>query len=221
MVEDYSARKLSVRTDKFPGLSGLALEYSYILNDQYVAGLWRKDLLRGLGWRSGFEEKKGEGIRPLKGTMKSHSSSYGPSWSWGKMNSSISYDIVRHVKGTLEDKVEHGETPRDPEIVSVDIVPEGEDPNGTLISGVIHLRGQLLPAKTNKDGHLIVRHQPFIVYWDLPRAAREVKLLNLGAVGVALVVIQKRDEEFERIGVCCIEQQGWFERIPFEEIYLV
>jgi hypothetical protein len=51
MIEGYSARELSVPSDKFAGVSGLASELAYLLGDPYVAGLWRKDLWRGLCWR--------------------------------------------------------------------------------------------------------------------------------------------------------------------------
>lgn len=52
MIEGFSIRKLTVRTDKFPAVSGLAVEYAYLLDDTYVAGIWLGDLLRGLCWRS-------------------------------------------------------------------------------------------------------------------------------------------------------------------------
>lgn len=70
MVQGYSQRHLSVPSDKFPGLSGLASELSFLLNDQYVAGLWKRDIICGLSWSYSYEQ----------GTNTSPKSDYGPSW---------------------------------------------------------------------------------------------------------------------------------------------
>jgi hypothetical protein len=59
IIERYSERTLSMPSDKFPGLSGLASEFAYKLGDQYVAGLWRTDLCRGLCWAGlGFNRRE-------------------------------------------------------------------------------------------------------------------------------------------------------------------
>ncbi|KAI9641241.1 hypothetical protein NHQ30_010041 [Ciborinia camelliae] len=59
MVQDYNNRQLTVhRTDKFSALSGLALEFAYLLDDKYIAGLSRKGLLRGLCWKWQSDRKR-------------------------------------------------------------------------------------------------------------------------------------------------------------------
>jgi hypothetical protein len=94
MIEGYSCRKLSVDSDKFPGISGLASEYSYLLSDQYVADLWRNNLAEGLSWRWLPTEKA---TRPTKERMTFYGpfKIYGPSWSWAKMDSPVTWEIVR------------------------------------------------------------------------------------------------------------------------------
>lgn len=47
---DYSRRKLTVKTDKMAAISGIAKEFEELLNDQYVAGLWRSSLPHSLLW---------------------------------------------------------------------------------------------------------------------------------------------------------------------------
>ncbi|VUC30106.1 unnamed protein product [Clonostachys rosea] len=50
-VRDYSARKLTYETDRFPALSAIARTFSERFPDEeYVAGLWKSDLHRGLLW---------------------------------------------------------------------------------------------------------------------------------------------------------------------------
>lgn len=53
-IEDYSARHLTVFTDKLPALAGLAAairDYKPA-NCRYLAGLWEDDFLEGLQWSS-------------------------------------------------------------------------------------------------------------------------------------------------------------------------
>ena len=49
IVKEYSTRSLTKATDRLPALSGLAAKINKKLeDDQYIAGLWREDLERGL-----------------------------------------------------------------------------------------------------------------------------------------------------------------------------
>jgi hypothetical protein len=74
IIRDYSHRKLSVSSDIFPALEGLAREFNTRLNDIYIAGLWKRDLLRGLLWKV---EGSKTGELPLEATPYR-----APSWSW-------------------------------------------------------------------------------------------------------------------------------------------
>ena len=98
MTEGYSRRRLSMMPDKFPAVSDLASEFAYVVDDEYIGGLWRKDLCRGLSWR-GSETM----TRHLKGVTQQASqlqvSNDGPSWSWAKMTIPISYDLGRYQEG--------------------------------------------------------------------------------------------------------------------------
>lgn len=50
VVHDYTARLLSDPMDKLPALSGIATYFRDAMEDQYLAGLWRKHLLSELSW---------------------------------------------------------------------------------------------------------------------------------------------------------------------------
>ncbi|KAF2478251.1 HET-domain-containing protein [Lindgomyces ingoldianus] len=52
IAEEFMKCRLTYEDDRFPALSGLAKCFQQVLNDEYVAGLWRNDLLRGLLWRT-------------------------------------------------------------------------------------------------------------------------------------------------------------------------
>jgi hypothetical protein len=49
-AERYSDRRLSFENDKFPAISGLAAAVALTLKDDYLAGLWKGNMIRGLLW---------------------------------------------------------------------------------------------------------------------------------------------------------------------------
>jgi len=50
LVEQYSKRTLTKESDRLPALGGLASKFGQLLGSEYLAGLWRVDLIRGLLW---------------------------------------------------------------------------------------------------------------------------------------------------------------------------
>lgn len=50
IVEAYSMSGLSEERDKLIALSGIAQEAQTVLQDEYLAGLWKGNLLQGLLW---------------------------------------------------------------------------------------------------------------------------------------------------------------------------
>ena len=68
-VQKYSNKRLNQESDKLPAISGLA---SYVVNelaavvqgkDQYLAGLWKNDLVPGLLWRVASRIGRNESTR--------------------------------------------------------------------------------------------------------------------------------------------------------------
>lgn len=51
IVKDYTGRNLTVQSDVLPALSGLASAFQNLLRDEYCAGLWKNDIIRGMCWR--------------------------------------------------------------------------------------------------------------------------------------------------------------------------
>ncbi|ESZ97871.1 hypothetical protein SBOR_1747 [Sclerotinia borealis F-4128] len=220
MVQDYNNRQLTHRTDKFPALSGLAFEFAYLLDDEYLAGLWRKDLVRGLCWKWSSNSAK-----------KQSADHYGPSWSWAKMNVPITYGLIREdrVFASRTIGVQFVHIPvdsrfTDPEILHASIVPEGRDPNGTLVSGRIYLRGQLISLKRSKAGDYSIDGESLPITFDnLPQPPVDLYLLGLGRtnVGLILQVFEESSREYIRVGVVAPTEWEWFENIEFDHLTLV
>ena len=53
LVQDYRLSELSYASDLLPAMSGVAHRFSEALGDEYLAGLWKSDMVRGLLWQSG------------------------------------------------------------------------------------------------------------------------------------------------------------------------
>lgn len=76
IVDSYCARKLTYPSDKFAAFSGITQRLQPVLGD-YLAGLWRCDLVRGLWWT----KKVGGGPVSEDGA---------PSWSWASVDGPVS-----------------------------------------------------------------------------------------------------------------------------------
>lgn len=130
IIENYSSRRMTFSSDAFPALVGLATEFNRRLSDQYVAGIWKGDLYRGLLWIVADSERA-EVVAPYRA----------PTWSWASIVGKVrtaSLDECLHMTGTYQT-----------EILSVEITPVqhtaiSRDGNyyGEISSGRLRLRGR-------------------------------------------------------------------------------
>ncbi|KAL8779486.1 MAG: hypothetical protein Q9203_001387 [Teloschistes exilis] len=127
ITSNYSPRNFTYDTDRLPALSGLARVFKelYVPEDQYTAGLWRKDLIHGLLWM----------VRECEAA--SRPSSYcAPSWSWASVQGSeITWPtrtIPMHCHKTYA-----------VELLDVITVPATENPMGLVTSGTVTLLGRI------------------------------------------------------------------------------
>lgn len=81
-MENYSVRRLTISTDRLPALSGIATEFSKILNDSYVFGLWKSDLHLGLLWRQTRPT-------PTPPSVSSPTAPGIPTWSWASLDQPV------------------------------------------------------------------------------------------------------------------------------------
>ncbi|KAI1052698.1 hypothetical protein LB507_009800 [Fusarium sp. FIESC RH6] len=132
IVMRYTERYLTVDSDKLPAIEGLAarvfLERGLHSSprEEYLAGLWRKDLLSGLAWQA----FPGDGKRSTPTTYTA------PSWSWASVNGPVafmgdqdtqSFAVIKEAEVDLENS---------------------ESPFGRVTGGWVHLSGvKLHPYK--------------------------------------------------------------------------
>ena len=83
IVQNYSLTKLTVPRDKLIAISGVAKEFARIMNDEYLAGLWRNQFALCLQWKCLRAAAAGD--QPL--------SYRAPSWSWASVEGEIYTDV--------------------------------------------------------------------------------------------------------------------------------
>lgn len=74
MLEEYSKKNLTFKFDNLKAVSGLAALFHQSLKSEYLAGLWRDDLPRGLAWYVATNDSRPASENPD-----------GPSWSWASV----------------------------------------------------------------------------------------------------------------------------------------
>ena len=80
IVEEYSKKKFTYDTDKIAAISGIASEIQDFTGDEFLAGLWKVDLLDQLLWAV-CDPENSTRIQPYAA----------PTWSWASINGAIGY----------------------------------------------------------------------------------------------------------------------------------
>jgi Heterokaryon incompatibility protein (HET) len=127
-VMNYAATELTKESDKLVALSGLAKSFQNILQDDYLAGLWRRTLMYDLLWRT---RDTASTSRPLEYRS--------PSWSWASLNS------APHGVSTYDIPQFSFECHHVANIINVRVEPVDEDITGQVKSAYLKIRGLLLP----------------------------------------------------------------------------
>lgn len=128
IVELYSAANLTYGKDKLPALSGIAKSEFDGNGDQYLAGIWRRDIEKQLCWnRVGCKALE----RPFWRA---------PSWSWASIDGGVA----------LHDLYDRFPVTRHAHVVDVKTNPSGYNPFGEVIDGFIRLACSTMAA-----GHIV------------------------------------------------------------------
>lgn len=135
IVEHYSQRKLTKGEDKLVAVSGLAKEMRLILDDEYLAGIWRKNLpwglLREISAADVPDAVRFPGYRA-------------PSWSWASLDGKILMPYKKAGTSTFVDLAE---------VLEVHIESSAGDPVTQVSYGFIRLKGRLTKCRLDrKDG---------------------------------------------------------------------
>jgi hypothetical protein len=195
---------LTYSNDKLIALSGAAMEIQPILNDTYLAGLWKNHLSPQLLWHVD---------RSIKLPLQGHrvQSYRAPTWSWASIEGAISYpppDAIRH---NFVDVLDAQITVASPTNIF-----------GQVTGGYVRLEGQLiqLPLMDSTKFHAYLQlaksaasnishtwqyddeREDFECCYGLPL----VEYMCHSVWGLVLVATGPGNVEFKKVGVFSI---GW------------
>lgn len=156
----YTKRELTRPSDKLRAIGGIADKYNVILNDRYLAGLWRSYLTAGLLWRR-LVATKDEILFPRPQEYRA------PTWSWASIDGEIDYDWPERKDGSLEcTRLGHSESIAslvEIKIIDADIeLARSDKPFGAVKSGFIEasgltwvVRGDVRPSNHEEKGRIL------------------------------------------------------------------
>ncbi|KAF4631287.1 hypothetical protein G7Y89_g6840 [Cudoniella acicularis] len=134
----YASRRLTKSSDKLPALAGMAEHIHSLTGDEYVAGVWRRDILASLLWTRMPIWAKGITIEnfqiPKPRWEKPKEDFSGPSWSW----SSAEVDALSFWGASNLNRMWRAYDARATDI-NIDLA--GNNPFGSVKKGTLFLNG--------------------------------------------------------------------------------
>jgi hypothetical protein len=153
LVSKYTRRRLSYRRDKLAALEGLtklainAIQLEDGCPDQFLAGLWKKEIHLDLAWSIEHPQASSTDLSSCDDAEDTYC---GPSWSWVSSDWPIKYECCEGFwlppRTPLHFKSPHA-TERC-EFISAEYVTElAEDPTGPVLQARIRLKGALISVE--------------------------------------------------------------------------
>ena len=136
LVQYYTKCNLTMSKDKLVAISGIVKRLQPLFKTEYLAGLWRDDLLRQLLWRVEFHDEE---RRYLAGEKRPEYRA--PSWSWASIDAPIG-------QPDINPEIVHMAT-----IIEAHVTPVTEGATGQVADGYIRLRAPLFPVSVDTSEH--------------------------------------------------------------------
>ena len=155
-IQVYSTGLLTRPEDKLPALSGAAKEMRHALNDEYLAGLWKSELLPQLLWSIKMQTTSAK-------VMKYRA----PSWSWACVEGEVEYESCGFMQ-KLDQAIA--------EVVEAAVLPADVDDTGSVIGGHILIKGLLheaFPGSKNHEWVIRNSRRAVNVKWDFRIGSEE------------------------------------------------
>jgi Heterokaryon incompatibility protein (HET) len=135
ILTEFLSRDLTYSKDALISMSGVAREFARVLKDNYLAGIWRGDLLPGLTWHTKRMQMQ-ELLQLHEGWSYSKRDTESPSWSWAANFGRCCYSTAcdsRHIRHP---------SIFDAELTDTQIVPAARsDVFGLIEKGALTLSG--------------------------------------------------------------------------------
>lgn len=190
VVSRYSDCQFTYPQDVLPAMSSLAQIFQEAIGDEYVAGLWKHDLVRGLMWHYYRD------IKPLHGSLKSFlatlvsSDNYvAPSWSWAGNH------FLECLPETYTETIEE-----DCHVLTVSTTVLGQDEFGKIEDGELEIDGHIIDFEAVEPVASVRGITPL----SLPNGVTVLCNLDYSTYDRQILV---RDFKFLVLG-CCVRSQS-------------
>ena len=117
LVERYTKCALTMDEDKLIAISGIAKIFQSNLGDDYLAGLWRHDIVAGLLWYVIFGARRPDRYRA-------------PSWSWASIDGAVAYSRLPDPISLIT-------------VVHAEVSLQSANTTGQVKDGEIRIRGDI------------------------------------------------------------------------------
>jgi hypothetical protein len=154
LCSHYSYRELTFPGDKLPAISGIASNIAKKVQSEYLAGLWRNNVIHDLFWQTAAVVTKTKKYRA-------------PSWSWASVDGRINWPFWR--VGSTCSKCSMYCSVLDAQTTLV-----GLDPYGAVKDGFLKVQGILEEVKVKRVGRRASQHS-----WRLSYKRGEIGYVNL------------------------------------------
>lgn len=144
ILESYARCALSNPNDKFVAISGLAKDFAKVIDDDYLAGLWRRNFINGLLWAATPEDRYSYDWSPAIRPEVYRA----PSWSWASLDA----------PSTTTQRSEYKMYGEYAEVLDVGIELASDDPTGELRHACLHISGHLIKLRRKPVYHPDGRH---------------------------------------------------------------
>jgi hypothetical protein len=131
LCSHYTYRELTFPEDKLPAISGMANKIAKKVQSEYLAGLWRNNLMHDLFWQTCAIATK-----PTTKPKKYRA----PSWSWASLDGRINWPLSQVFLSCDECSVYCT-------VLDARVTPVGLDPYGAVKDGFLKIRGVLEEMK--------------------------------------------------------------------------
>lgn len=159
LVEQYTRCSLTMDEDKLVAISGIAKIVQRKLKDDYLAGLWRRNLLEDLLWD----------VLPIEVRAQRPDRYRAPSWSWASVDGRISY----WGSSTGQDRIT---------VINAEVSLQSVDFTGQVKAGEIRLRGNLC------EGRFLGRQGVFCHVIDKPTVYVTPDVVSAYPIGTETLV---------------------------------
>ena len=123
IVITFSCGALTVKQDKLPALAGIVQKMAGLLDDQYLAGLWRRFIVDELCWSATVQNRGEPQKQPFRLTTYC-----APSWSWTSEEGQTTPDDYGYGYPLIE-------------VLDAQVEPASDNPFGSVKSGPLLLQG--------------------------------------------------------------------------------